>query len=62
MIDPDEENKVKSQSVTVVAAALFPIIWQSIVEAFVVFFTTLGLESWWHKEEKAKKKRKKKAQ
>lgn len=60
----DENIKVKAQSVTLVAMILYtlPLIFQSVIDAIVVFFTTIGLEAWWKKEEveeKAKKKKKK---
>jgi hypothetical protein len=52
----DENIQVKAQCVTLatIIASILPLIWQSIIEAIVVFFTTVGLESWWISKENKK--------
>lgn len=61
-IENEENIKVKAQSITLIGVIIYtlPLIWQSVIDAIVVFFTTIGLEAWWKEEEDDDEKKKKK--
>ena len=42
-----------------IAITIFTIVWQSLIEAIVTFFATVGLNSWWEKRQEAKDKKNK---
>lgn len=48
-----EKNKKRFAPIVI---TLFTIIWQSLIEAIVTFFATVGLTTWWEKRQEAKDK------
>ena len=49
-----DKNKKRFAPIVI---TLFTIIWQSLIEAIVTFFATVGLTAWWEKRQEAKDKK-----
>ena len=46
------DDKNKKKFIGPIVTSLFPMIIQGFIEAVVAFFTTVGLEAWWHRNDK----------